>query len=400
MNFITPHSPTPISMIAPSLFSQDINRIIQAYQELTHDLDYNSLGVVLDLIGELKQQSSHTSWEEFFAHYQPLSEKILSTYHGGTTAMIATVAQQELAKHNLKIEIGAESRPTHNFNFPQPFQASKQLPSLWEAAKELGQGYTLFFNLVKYVGEANQEQVIVLQQAFIPQKELATHFDSIQAFEEKFKKLNMKPCTPIESMTPFIKGAIQTSFILQILQHNTRDVFKLNLLEGTVAVISKNPSHFSTFLNQTGKLLFSLENKEIEPFLAQIQKEFNQPSDFKDNILFLLNNREHYVKSIMIAPAFCLFKLWPLYTSTILAREKAYFIDSKQNADRGDNTNKLGQAEETYLKALEAMHQNEVDEARSLFEQAEIDYQSAMQSAANSVAVPLSLLLEDFVSPI
>lgn len=399
MNFITPHSSPPTSLtVTPSLSSQDINRVIHAYQELAQHLDYNSLGVVLELIGELKLQSPTTSWEAFFAHYHPSSEKILNTYHGGTTAMIAAVAQQELAKQGFKIEIGAESRPTRAFDFPQPFQTSYQQPTVWKTAKELGKGYTLFFNLLRYVGETNQEQLTILQQTFMPRKELATSFDSTQIFEEKFKQLNMKPCISIESVIPFIKGAIQAGFILQILQHHTRDLFKLNLLEGTVSVTSKQSS---LFLNlQTDKLCFSVENEEIESFLDQVQKTFNQPSDFKENILFLLRNREQYVKSIMASPAFALFKLWPLYSATMLIREKAHFIDSKQNAERADNKHVLEQAEESYRKALEAMYKNEIEEAHNLFEKAEIDYQKMMESGAASVAVPLSLLLEEFVSPL
>lgn len=379
------------------LSPQQVDNAINEYVRFVQNMDYNTCGPVLELVGSLKKIPSNKSWKEVFSHFKPEVRTIIAKYHGGSTALIAEEAQKILGQFKIKAEICGESRPTSkNFELPTPFRTNHTQALVWEEAKSLGQGYSLFFDLIKYLDDQNNEKVITLQQNFIPNAKLANTFNSIDSFEKEFSRFNTQSSKSIEDVASIIKGSLQTTFVFQILNRENREVVKLNLLDGTITV---QPGNFPNLpKNSAGKCVFSINDKKADTVLDIVQKQFHQPPDFKDNVMFLLNNREKYINEIMVSPALVLHQLWKPYCDVLLTREKAFFIKLKET--RGSVKEDLFvSAEDAFNKGLVSLQKNDVGTSRKQFEEAEKFYQKYMNKVARATAVPLAAMLEDFIEP-
>ena len=365
----------------------------------------------MELCAWIREQKEARSWKDLFHSFE-ITADTLKKYQGGTAALVALDAQKMLARMGYKGEVIGESDLLPEIcYYPAPSLGNLQV---WQAAKNLLQGYSNLLCLLPFKNMDQEKMVLVLRHYFTTMEYVKVY--SWTAWEQEFTTSNIKPMRSFKRAQDYIKSILQITFVFQAFSKEKNEKCTLNLLEGTLSVEPGNLPDLPKNLNN--KALFSIENllhapektiqvflngetvaqtnrKVLDRYLRAIQIGFGFPKDFQENLLFLIKNKEHFLSEIALPPAAALFSLWPLYKQIDHLRKQAHWIISDDlKAANPSLANFLSQADATYAKALEVLPNANLKEMQETFLLAQQQYEMAMNYAAGQQHMPLSVLLE------
>lgn len=407
---LSPYNPFVESQ-APILSSSQVQEILDAFQEKIQSIDANSFPALLEFCSMVRLSKDIRSWRDLFAAFE-IKGDILKKYGGGTNIIVAIAAQELLSSMGHHGEIVRESRI-----IPQaclyPAPSARSAPLKWPNAIETLQGYSHLICVLPFKDEQEQaERAIVLREYF--SQTLPSIYPSWNAFTQEFQKSNKCPLVRDSHPMQFIKMNMQINLILIAWSKRKSEKCRLNLLDGTLAVepgkwpdlpsnldrqanfsiidLMENPEEsLGVFIN--GERVNLLKKQILSDYLSVIQREFQFPEDFQENLLFLIENRGRFFSEIALEPANVLYKIWPLYKEVDLIRQQAQSIIS-EGLRRGARA-MLIKANDAFAKATSSLQTpSSEDEVRENLLHAQERYTRAMELAAKELNTPIAILLE------
>ena len=377
---------------------------------------YDSLNVLLDFCDFLKKNSSEPtqSWTPLLSSYHPSPRSIFARSGGGTSILLALLAQELCARHGITSLIIPEERPLHSsLFFPKPHPLSPSHGYIWKEAYTLLGGVTHLMCLYR-----DQSSFTTLQQYYTGGPSVY-EFPTYQDFLHRLHEFSVQQVNPIHHAEALLKKSLQTSLTYHVIHPTKPCTLTLNLLDGMLTV---NPSPFPELpRNSNGMAGFSIialfENPDVSTeviindkpailnnsellrrYLDGIQSTFHFAPPFQAALFFLMSYRKKFFDEILCPPASCLLALWKLYTEVDELRRKFMFVQQRSPFDGNQEAAKqFAQAESSFSNAERLMHSNREEASQSAFLDAKAGYIACLNACSNNNHTPLDILLIDFV---
>lgn len=366
-------------------------------------IHFSTMPILFEFISHLRQNKLLNNWSSELDKFK--LPKILETvekYHASSGALLTALSAEQVAQegHQENSKMFFESRPLSPlFNLTLVKSPLKNNPQLkWEEAK------TALHNksgiLWVYGSKDKEGSVIVIRPNFNG-TDMIEEYASWKEFETKFTRYNSGEMELTDDAWPFLRTLVRSTLVHTIESRTTHDVLKINLVSGTLEVDQSSFSLIDLVEHPDQEVEFWIEGQKstlkgheaYKVLFENYAKNFNLPSDYADNLWFLLSHRNQYFDEILLKPAATLKDVWPDYENT--EKEHAISQTLVQKTKANDKTKKQKEkADHTFDQAIQLIFKNDAVQAKEELKSALNQYQTLNDHIASIHNVPVDVLLE------
>ncbi|NGX41821.1 MAG: hypothetical protein K940chlam7_00095 [Chlamydiae bacterium] len=394
-----------------------IEKIDSEYQSLTKNLEYNTLAPMLELISWMREHRQD-NYRKAINDFSTSAMAVLEKYQGGSPALIAAAFSEKMEQMGYRTDLVGESHPiAKQFYFPAPGNKTLDFPLTWEEAKNHLDGITHYFLAFQYSDTSDQPRTMAFRKYFTNETPIK-RYENIDSFKEDFARQSSRPLQHITDRLEAIKSLLQINFKYFVIENQSREVLRVDILNGTLSVIpgkvegmvqnidEKVEFDFANLLEHPDEFVqvfLGGQNRNMKKgalaslLLSQVKSHFHFPSDFSENLCILMKERASFIKGVMVNPAETIYNTWELYKKTDYLHQLARYANSITSKDRGDEPERLyHQGENEFIQGVKSMQKGDEAKVCLHFSKATSSFNECLRACSDIQREPLEIILDSF----